>query len=435
MGKKTKRLEANRKNQTIQSRTRGISTANDKFQRIEQAVDALYEDACNMYNDFLYTQAQAKISKIASLLEAEKDMLMKNHSDYYKQRNIHAHEKLAHVEILRRNFQAVIPIHDFCESIAIMTDKLYLMYCLALMVTGKENSFQASNAALEYLHSIHTSNSNGNHLGVLGIYWHMFLIELRRKRKWDEALDFTIKLGSNIEVSTLYSSPFMLATTYIERYRVDARKRPRSKQNHMSVSLYKYISTLISEGYDQTRKGLFCAHENHDLLLAQWLYLNHHGSSKIFNNFREYAIQLVEDYIRNKKTGIYRMELCLGCRQKTASSDPGLVCSGCRVACYCSHEHQRSSWKKELDWGVGIGHKMLCPLYKALRKCREAHERCISDTRKYNLRLEKECEKFLSNGLGLKDLCFPQEFVDEYGEVFGNAKWKSLLTGAPKVWF
>ena len=336
------------------------------------------------------------------------------------------------METFRRNFQAVIPIPDFCESmVMMMTDKLYLLYCLALMVTGKKNSYQASNAALECV-----SNSTRARFKTLGIYWHMFLIELRRKRKWDEALDFTNKFGSNIEETKLFSSPFMLAMTYIERYRVEARKTPKDKRNLMSVSLYKYISLLVSEGYDQTKKGLFHTHENHQLLIAQWMYLNHHGSSKIFNNFREYAIQLVEYYVRNKiYMGIHEMELCLGCRQKTESSNPGLVCSGCRVACYCSHEHQRSSWKKELDWGVGIGHKMLCPLHKALRKCREAHERCIYDTRKYNLRLKKECEKFLTDSLGLKDLCFPQEFVDEYGEAFGNAKWKSLLPGEPKVWY
>lgn len=389
-----------------------------------------------MHDDFLYTQAQAKMSKIVSLLETNKDMLMKKHLDYYKQTNVHAYQIIAHLETFRRNFQAVIPIHDFCESIGMMTDKLYLLYCLALMVTGKKNSYEASEAALEYVYSIHSSNSTGAHLKGLGIYWHMFLIEIRRKRKWDEALDFTNKFGSNIEESKLFSSPFMLATTYIERYRVEARKRPRNKRNLMSVSLYKYISTLISEGYDQTKKGLFRTHENHQLLIAQWMYLNHHGSFQIFNNFREYAIKLVEDYVRNKLyMGIHDMELCLGCRQKTESSNPGLVCSGCRVACYCSHEHQRSSWKKELDWGVGIGHKMLCPLHKALRKCREAHERCIYDKIKYNLRLKKECEKFLTDSLGLKDLCFPKEFVDEHGEAFRNAKWKSLLPGEPKVWF
>lgn len=32
----------------------------------------------------------------------------------------------------------------------------------------------------------------------------------------------------------------------------------------------------------------------------------------------------------------------------------------------------------------------------------------------YNKRFRKECEMFLSDSLGLRDLCFPQEFVDEH---------------------
>ena len=372
-----------------------------------------------MHDDFLYTQAHEKLSKITSILEAEMDLLKKKHPVFYKQTNVYAYEKIANLEVRQRNFQAVISIHDFCESIVIMTDKLYSFYCLALMVTGKKDPFEAADAALKYVYSIDTSNS---HLARLETNWNFFLVELRRMRKWDEALDLTNNFGS----SKLFGSDFLHVATYIERYRVEAQKRPRDKRNWMSVSLYKYIFTKIGDGFAKIQTRDVCPHPYMILLYAQWLYLNHEGTAE--QNFKEKdtAIFLVEEYIESncEAEAMQICEHCLGCMQKSSTSNPLLVCSGCRVACYCNLDHQRSSWKKELHWGVGIGHKILCPLYKAYRKYKSARKSLGKNSDEYHSRFRRECEKFLSDGLGLKDLCFSEDFVDENDEEFRFVKWR-----------
>ena len=74
-------------------------------------------------------------------------------------------------------------------------------------------------------------------------------------KKWDEALDFTNKFGGYIEESKSFSSAFMQAVTYIERYRVEARKRPKDKRNWMSVSLYKHIFCKICENIVKRKIG------------------------------------------------------------------------------------------------------------------------------------------------------------------------------------
>ncbi|GFH53270.1 predicted protein [Chaetoceros tenuissimus] len=418
MGKKSKRRWGNR-NQTNQTQTRGIPTANtkDEFERIERAVKSLYEDSCDMHRKCLYSQAHEKLSKIAALLEAKKGLLMKKHLVYYKQTNVYAYEKIANLEVRQRNFEAVISIYDFCESIVTVTDKLYLFYCLALMVTGRKDWYQATGAALKYAQyafSVHQSDQSKPHLhprkahlALLGPYWNFFLVELRRMKKWDEALDFTNKFGIYIEGSKFFASAFLHVATYIERYRVEAQKRPRDERNKMSVSLYKYIFAKIGDGFAKFETRKVGSHPYMVLLGAQWLYLNHHGTKEQRVKEIDTAIFIVEKYIKTQYEDTDTvMHNCLGCEQKSTTSDPLLVCSGCRVVCYCGLDHQRSSWKKELHWGKSHG----------------------KNTYEYHSRFQRECEKFLSDGLGLNDLCFSQDFVDKNGEEFRFAKWRTALS-------
>ncbi|GFH53269.1 predicted protein [Chaetoceros tenuissimus] len=443
MGKKSKRRGGNRSQTSHQTRTRGISTVNtrDEFQQIERAVKSLFEDSYAMIcKALLFSQGRVKLSKIISLLEANKDMLVKNHPDYYRTTNICAYEKIANLEVRRRNFQAVIPIYKFCDSIVIeshvlMTDKLYLLFCLALMVTGKKDSYLATEAALKNVHDIHSVDeldpskphlhSIKAHLASLGPHWHMFLVELRRTKKWDEALDLTNKFGRYIEESKYCGLSFMLAVTYLERYRVEARKRPKDERNKMTASLYKYIFSKINESCEKEETDEVFQQPFMILVLAQWAYLNHHGSGELGLSCKDAAIDLVLQYMEALYAQNAAMMSCIGCLQKSTTADPLLVCSGCRAVCYCCIDHQRSSWEKELDMGVGIGHKMLCPLHKAFRKMKLAYEGNKGNVDGYVARFQNECERFLSDNLGLKDLCFPQEFVDEHGmqSMHHNAKW------------
>lgn len=83
-------------------------------------------------------------------------MLLKNHADYYRATNVHILKRLPNWGVRRRNYEDIVHSYEFCDSITsrrvgIMTDGLYVLHCLALMVTGKKDSYQASKAALEYV--------------------------------------------------------------------------------------------------------------------------------------------------------------------------------------------------------------------------------------------------------------------------------------------
>lgn len=99
------------------------------------------------------------------------------------------------------------------------------------------------------------------------------------------------------------------------------------------------------------------------LLLAQWSYLNHHGSAELYFQGKDAAIDAVSGYVYSLHAQDSAMMNCIGCKQKSTTSDPLLICSGCRTVRYCCIDHQHSSWEKELDTSVGIGHKM-CVHYK-----------------------------------------------------------------------
>ena len=67
--------------------------------------------------------------------------------------------------------------------------------------------------------------------------------------------------------------------------------------------------------------------------------------------------------------------------------------------------------------GMHIGHKILCPLYKALRKLDvqlASEDRDKVKESRIRRRLERECLKFLEYGLDLKDKCFPCEYQKIY---------------------
>ena len=113
------------------------------------------------------------------------------------------------------------------------------------------------------------------------------------------------------------------------------------------------------------------------------------------------------------KGGLTKMkqDCCYTCGQTATSTEVQYVCSGCRVARYCSIDHQRMTWKKEAERGMHIGHEILCPLYSAFRKyILASEERDEEKKSRMEKRFERECVKFLEYGLGLKNKCFPCEY-------------------------
>ncbi|GFH48439.1 predicted protein [Chaetoceros tenuissimus] len=139
------------------------------------------------------------------------------------------------------------------------------------------------------------------------------------------------------------------------------------------------------------------------LLLAQSTYLSHQLNDNTEVVMRK-AIGFIEEYLDL----ILRAEThCSTCKQTGTESEVQFVCSGCRVACYCSIDHQRMTWKKDAETGMRFGHEVLCPVMKAYRKWRHANDNGDNErVSRLRRRFERECLYCLSDGMGLKDKCF-----------------------------
>jgi hypothetical protein len=75
---------------------------------------------------------------------------------------------------------------------------------------------------------------------------------------------------------------------------------------------------------------------------------------------------------------------CAGCMQKRGKDTPMLTCSGCRVARFCSTDHQKmASRKASLGGNMLEGrHKDLCGVLGKWRQVMNegvSHESCIAD--------------------------------------------------------
>ena len=58
---------------------------------------------------------------------------------------------------------------------------------------------------------------------------------------------------------------------------------------------------------------------------------------------------------------------CAGCREVRAEETPMVTCSACRVARYCSKEHQKLDFRQGKEVRSFVDHKTLCPLLKDWR--------------------------------------------------------------------
>ncbi|GFH47225.1 predicted protein [Chaetoceros tenuissimus] len=207
---------------------------------------------------------------------------------------------------------------------------------------------------------------------------------LRTTKLFDEA----IVLGKQLEELT--GDRLSLVTTYLEQYIAGDKTLPEDF----------FLNVLEKHKND----GFNTVNPSSVLVLAQSTYLLHQLTSGETEKIFRKAISFIEGYLDM----IPKVKsCCFTCGQAGTPTEVQLVCSGCRVACYCSIDHQRMTWKKEAVRGMRIGHEVLCPLMKAYRKWRHAHDNGDNEqVSRLRLRFERECLYFLSDGLGLKDKCF-----------------------------
>ncbi|GFH48437.1 predicted protein [Chaetoceros tenuissimus] len=223
---------------------------------------------------------------------------------------------------------------------------------------------------------------------------------LRVHKQFESAIRLEKTFGSLLRSPS--NSKVFLAMSYFEQYRVEfSRMR---KEDFLNIS--HFMDSLMSEyPFKSHVSPEYC------LLLAEYYYLT---QNLVYGErAKEESVTKALTLLKLFLTGLDKVKqvCCFSCAQVATPTEVKFVCSGCRIASYCSIDHQRATWKKEALAGRRIGHEILCPLYNAYRKYTRAKD--LKDEVKESRmirRLDRECVMFLADGLGLKNKCFPCEY-------------------------
>jgi hypothetical protein len=230
---------------------------------------------------------------------------------------------------------------------------------------------------------------------------------LRNMKEYDSAIDLGEKLGRMSEkrnITTLEN-----AISHLERYRVECYQQiGKDFSNDILFRVHDACNELDDvRKNDRGHRG-----DAYLMMLAQRDYLCDQVDDKgLSSQLCGKAIKHVETYL---ETTCDFERHCFTCLQADTATEDQLVCSGCRVACYCSLGHQRMTWKKGAVRGMRIGHEILCPLMKAYRKWKQVSKKGNERAMKLRRRFESDCVHFLSHGLGLKDKCFQETDVHTF---------------------
>ena len=349
----------------------------------------------------LYSKAVKQMRVGIQLLESKKELMV-----YTKDEHASTNLSLMTFEYERKNFKAAIDCynlvmggskHKTCSPHLRGTISLYYQLIM-LRLYGKE--CQVS----DFVHCI---SRQGNR--ITNIICMEAIVAFRAQKQFDSAIGLEKACGSMIW--SPLESKLSLALTYLEQYRLDFHRRPQMRRKDFSTMDSLITSLQVEYPIQYYTRFEYC------LVLAQWHYLTQTLSDN--KETRERLIdatpEMVEAILRSGSPLPQHSKLsedsCYTCGQAATSTEVQFVCSGCRVACYCSIDHQRMTWKNEAWKGTCIGHEILCPLYKAYRKCKEAREsRDKEKESRMKRRFDRECVRFLADGLGLKDKCFPCEY-------------------------
>lgn len=95
---------------------------------------------------------------------------------------------------------------------------------------------------------------------------------------------------------------------------------------------------------------------------------------------------------------------CFTCNDKVASFDSHFLCKGCRVACFCSKDHQHQSSNNHFVHCYDVGHELLCPLMNTHGILRSAADGDI-ETCEQNFR--RACDIWVQKSIGLAKECAP----------------------------
>lgn len=228
-------------------------------------------------------------------------------------------------------------------------------------------------------------------------------------KKYEVAIDLHKKILALPNVKNPFDTNILLVTTYIERYRVKHDQRSKREDYLLIRDLLQYIRSAYPVPYFNREYSV----NDFGLALAQWNYVCQKlgGDQASSHEYKQAIIFHVEQFIAK----MWKMkDFCSTCYQAHTKCEVPFVCSSCHVVCYCSLDHQRKSWKKGAARGMCIGHKALCPVFKAYRKWKVSlGNDCNHEQQRMRMRFERQCVHFLAYGLGLKEKCFdPKDVFD-----------------------
>ncbi|GFH55910.1 predicted protein [Chaetoceros tenuissimus] len=392
MGKKGKR---SRRKTVIAADQASVVTAQTK-------IEELIEKFQKSHDLNLYSQAADELREgvqvvEATMLESSDTLFKMNLQAWFVESKTLFLSNLMVVEFDRDNFDGAIQIYknlfergNIDMNMKILSPifpTLQLQYHEALLRQGKGN--------------IDTFISLSKSLISRGRKENLELDLLRSANflRTVKHFDAAVVLGKQLE--ELIGDRLSLDTTYLEQHiHIGGNKSlPDDYFLNMEYVLQKYEN----DGFNADNAGCM-------LVLAQSTYLLHQLSSDHSEEVFRKAIVFIEEYLAS--FWIFKSH-CNTCNQTATESEVQFVCSGCRVACYCSIDHQRMSWKKEAVRGMRIGHEVLCPVMKAYRRWRHA---CCNDkddeddkVSRLRRRFERGCLYLLSDDLGLKDKCFKKK--------------------------
>ncbi|GFH55911.1 predicted protein [Chaetoceros tenuissimus] len=325
----------------------------------------------------------------ATMLESSDTLLKMNLQTWFVECKQLLYSNLMPIEFRRHNFSTAIQIYENLFERGNIQMKissprflsLKLQYYEAFLRQGKGSAdtfISLSKLRITHSHSLkHDDTLEKDLIRSADI--------LRTTKHFDAA----VALGKQLEELT--GDKVSLATTHLEQYLVgDKEFLPEDFASNIAQLLQK-------QDNDGTASSASM------MVLAQLTYLLH----QLYDD-TEGVVRTAIGFIERFLDSFSRAEThCITCGQAGTPTDVQLVCSGCRVACYCSIDHQRMSWKKEEVKGMRFGHEVLCPVMKAYRKWRHANDNGDNErVPRLRRRFERECLYLLSDGMGLKDKCF-----------------------------
>ncbi|GFH58533.1 predicted protein [Chaetoceros tenuissimus] len=380
---------------------------NKEADKIINKTNKLLDNAFNNERKELNSKAAIQYREAIRILESKREFLA------HTRHLLEAYSSLLIVEYRRRSYKAALDCYTYFIARDRQNNSQFRGFVnlfhqlIVLRQNGQECQIK------DFIHFISRKGEVAISIFIEAVF------AFRAHKMYDSAI--RLEMACGFLMRQPFESKLSLALTYLEQYRNVFNQKSQIRKEAFST-----INSLITPMMEKFLQLESFSSPEYMLVLGQWYYLTHtlavDKSEKekcIISAFTMVELFLNSIVVIDEGLTKIKQDKCYTCGQAVTPTEVQYVCSGCRVACYCSLDHQRATWKKEAVKGTRIGHEILCPIYKAFRKHLFQKDNEVKESR-MKRRLERECVKFLEYGLGLKNKCFPCEYrkFDDEGTNF-----------------